>query len=201
MTTREKRLLGALAAAVAVWWLLRRDEAAVWTCKRYTPNSDKARELFRFAAITADLPPEWGDDPGLHYILQRESGGWVGRPNYLYNHLFGKGFSYPGRCAEWPHAWAIERLDEKLSQAKARHPKFVSRATGLGQLQPGNAKKFYPNGLAGVGDPVNEAIGMLRYIASRYGSPAVARSVYGEKAHYTHAITGKKLYKGFKEGY
>jgi len=200
MTTRERHMLYALAAVVAYWYFTRNSGAPA-AAKRYPPNSPEARELFRFAAIKAGLPPEWGDEPGLHYILASESGGWVGRPNYKFNLLFGKNFNQPSRAAEWPKAWDIIRLDESSSQGKKRHPGFNSRASGLGQVQPSGIKKHYPDKLAGVGDPVNEAVGMLRYIASRYGSPAVARSVYDKIAGYTHAITGAKRSKTFKEGY
>ena len=34
--------------------------------------------------------------------------------------------------------------------------------------------KYYPKGRAGIGDPVQEAAGMLAYIKDRYGSPEVA---------------------------
>jgi len=196
---------GPIGATAFVYWLTRRSSDL--SGKRFEPYSAKARELFRVAALSAGLPPEWADDPGLHYILNSESGGYVGIPNYKFNLLFGSKFNTAARAAEWPKAWEIIRLDESASQGRKRHPGFNSRASGLGQLQPAAVKSHYPDKLKGVGDPVNEAVGMLRYIASRYGSPAVARSVYGrggkgdEAAHYTHAITGAKRRKTFREGY
>ena len=206
MTTREKGLLYALGAAILAWVFFRDGEQkGGFAAKRFVPYSDKAKELFRFAAVKAGLPEAWGDDPALHYILDKESKGWVGIPNYLFAHVLGKGIDTSARAADWPKAWEIIRLDEP--SGKSRHPKFTSRASGLGQLQPSHVKAFYPEGLKGVGDPVNEAVGMLRYIASRYGSPEVARSVYGKGGKgaaavpYTHAMTGQQKKKGHKEGY
>jgi hypothetical protein len=205
----KRGLKYALAAAAALYLLTRKKKYVTHAPikDRYVPYSDEAKALFREAATYAGLPESWAEYPGLHYILQNESGGWVGRPNYTFNYIFGKNFNQPSRQAEWYKAWNIIALDETYAQAKARHPKFTSRASGLGQLQPGNTKKFYPDKLKGVADPLNEAVGMLRYIKSRYGSPQVARSAYGkggkgDKAfHYTHAVTGKNKAKTFKEGY
>ena len=42
---------------------------------------------------------------------------------------------------------------------------------------------------------------LAMHLTKRYGSPEVARSVYGKKANYKHAITGRVKRKGFKEGY
>lgn len=184
MTKRERKLFYGLGGAIALWWIFREGE---FVGKRYIPGSDKAKELFRFAAESAGLPIEWGDSPDLHYILKRESGGWVGRPNYTFGSI-----SSTTRSADWHTVW---------NRLKAGDVWTKSTATGLGQLLTSNAKKFYPDGLVGIGDPVNEAVGMLKYIASRYGSPKVARSVYAQKKGYVHAITGKSRYKGFREGY
>ena len=42
-----------------------------------------------------------------------------------------------------------------------------------------NVDRYYPDGRAGIGDPVNEAAGMLAYIRDRYGNPDNAWSQYG----------------------
>jgi hypothetical protein len=54
-----------------------------------------------------------------------------------------------------------------------------SSASGLGQMTLSNVRKFYPSGLDGIGDPYEEAAGMLLYIKSRYGSPVEAWAQYG----------------------
>jgi hypothetical protein len=209
----NSKYLIAAALGAAAFLTSRKSSAAsfdydgVPATERYPPHSPEAKLLFRKAAAIAGLPESWANEPGTHNIMAKESGGWVGRPNYKFNLLFGKNFNDPGRRGEWGKAHQIIRLDESSSQGKKRHPGFNSRASGLGQMQPGSIKKMYPDGFKGVGDPLNEAVGYLRYIASRYGSPHVAYSVYGkggpgsQKVYYTHAMTGKKRSKGFKEGY
>jgi hypothetical protein len=152
--------------------------------KQYKPNSQEAKDLFKFASVKYGIP-DWSEDPDLHYILQQESKGWVGIPNYTYG-------TRRLNKNKWPEVWA---------ELKAGTYTTKSSATGLGQLLAGNAKKYYPDGLKGIGDPLNEAVGFIKYILDRYGSPAVARSVYNQIGEYTHAVTGKKCKKGFKEGY
>jgi hypothetical protein len=153
--------------------------------KRYAPYSKDAYDLFRFSAIKYGLPESWATDPDLHWILSKESGGWVGKPNYTYKlRSINKNL--------WPEVW--DELRSGIISTK-------SSATGLGQLLSSNANIFYPDKLNGIGDPVNEATGFMRYIKSRYGSPAVARSVYGIKSDYIHAITKANCRKKFTEGY
>lgn len=171
--------------------------------------SQKAKDLLRAAAISAGLPPEWADANGTHKILQSESKGSVGIPNYT--------FKQKANPAQWPEVWDIlQRLDQyvysgKPSEAEreARWSKFKkevypipsSTATGLGQLLLSNVRLYYPNGAAGIGDPFNEAVGFLRYIADRYGSPDVAWGIYGKTGTYVHGRTGQTRSKDFKEGY
>lgn len=131
----------------------------------YTPGSPEARQLFTEAARMAGLPPEWGNSEALHNILRRESGGQVGRPNYTY-----------GSRARDPSQWGSIHDELKNGQITAR-----SSATGLGQLLLSNVDKYYPNGRAGIGDPLQEAAGMLRYIKDRYGSPENAWRLYGTR--------------------
>ncbi len=131
----------------------------------YTPGSPEARQLFTEAARMAGLPPEWGNSEALHNILRRESGGQVGRPNYTY-----------GARARDPSQWGSIHDELKNGRITAR-----SSATGLGQLLLSNVDKYYPNGRAGIGDPLQEAAGMLRYIKDRYGSPENAWRLYGTR--------------------
>lgn len=131
----------------------------------YTPGSPEARALFTEAARMAGLPPEWGNSEALHNILRRESGGQVGRPNYTY-----------GSRARDPSQWGSIHDELKNGQITAR-----SSATGLGQLLLSNVDKYYPNGRAGIGDPLQEAAGMMRYIKDRYGSPENAWRLYGTR--------------------
>ncbi|MFH1810387.1 MAG: hypothetical protein ABIJ09_16720 [Pseudomonadota bacterium] len=136
--------------------------AAVGT--RYPPFSSEAKALFREAARKAGVPESWADSPGLHNILKRESNGQVGVPNYTYG----------GRKKD-PAQWSAIHNELKNGRITAK-----SSATGLGQLLLRNVDRYYPSGRAGIGDPVEEAAGMLAYIKDRYGSPERAWALYGK---------------------
>lgn len=131
----------------------------------YRPNSPEAVALFREAARVAGVPESWASSQALHNILSRESGGVVGRPNYTY-----------GSRANDRSQWDNIHNELKNGRITAR-----SSATGLGQLLLSNVDRYYPNGRAGIGDPVQEAAGMLRYIQARYGSPEVAWARYNTR--------------------
>lgn len=156
-------------------------ELLPYSLKRFKPFSRKAKILFRRAAKTAGLPEEWGVSDSLHYILQKESDGWVGRPNYTYG----------VRSAD-PKYWG--QVHEEIRQGIAA---TTSGATGLGQLLPRNVDKYYPSGRKGIGDALEEAVGMLRYIQERYGSPDEAWAVYGGKAVKTDPETGARFTEGY----
>lgn len=116
-------------------------------------STEEGRAVFREAAKLAGVPEEWANSPALKSLMNHESGGVVGRLNYTY----GK------RDPASVHA-----------ELKAGKISAKSSATGLGQLLLSNVDKYYPKGRAGIGDPVQEAAGMLAYIKDRYGSPEVA---------------------------
>jgi SLT domain-containing protein len=129
----------------------------------YPPFSQEAIALFTQAAQAAGLPTSWASSPGLHNILARESEGVVGVPNYTYARR-GSGT-----------AWYTQIWDELRRNVITA----ASSATGLGQLLLDNVERYYPSGRNGIGNPLEEAIGMLRYIKARYGSPDNAWSNYG----------------------
>lgn len=131
---------------------------------QYRPGSPEARALFRQAAATAGLPVEWADSAGLHNILARESQGFVGRPNYTYG-------DRARAVARWPEVWAELRAGTITAK---------SSATGLGQLILRNVDAYYLNGRQGIGNALAEAVGMLRYIKARYGTPDEAWRQYGK---------------------
>ncbi len=136
--------------------------------KRYVPGSDEQIALFTNAAEVAGVPVSWGSDPNMVELLRRESNGWVGIPNYQYK--------IPRKEKHrWPEVWADLRAGNEPSH---------SSATGLGQLQHFNVDKFYPDGRDGIGDPLNEAVGMLRYVEKRYGSPSEAIAFHDRKGWY-----------------
>lgn len=159
----------ALAATGAIVLVARLGQVAaasmprVWNEPRYAPRSEAQIALFEEAAARAGLPPSWARSAGLVEILSHESDGWVGRPNYTY------GQRAKDRAA-WPSIWAELRRGDKSAR---------SSATGLGQLLLSNVDRYYPRGRAGIGDALDEAMGMLRYIHDRYGAPERAWALYG----------------------
>jgi hypothetical protein len=132
--------------------------------KRYVPHSPEAIALFEKGARRANVPVWWASEPGLHNILDKESDGYVGRPNYTY-----------GDRARDESEWGGVLDELRQGQITA-----TSSATGLGQLLLRNVDKYYPSGRNGLGDPVEEAAGMLAYIKDRYGDPANAWASYGK---------------------
>jgi hypothetical protein len=187
MTSAQKILIiVAVVIVLSVGGLALMDDAPPQA--RYEPGSHAARSLFRVAAQYAGLPTEWADSEALHELLRRESGGWVGRPNYTFGEL-----AATKNAARWPtEVWARLRAGEVWTK---------STATGLGQLLTSNAKAKYPHGLDGIGQPLDEAVGMLRYIEDRYGSPETALKMHGKTGYYVHTSTGAKKIKSFQEGY
>ncbi len=153
--------------------------------KKFTPGSKEAIILFTLAAKAAKFPPEWGKNSELHRILSRESNGIVGRLNYTI-----------------PKSYSPEEFKRLSLERRNNNPIGVkSTASGLGQLLLSNVDKYYPSGRNGIGDALNEAVWMLRYIHDRYGSPEVAGQAYGRECTYVHAVTGKSCKKWFREGY
>lgn len=180
---------GALITLIVAW--TRRSSAApatggfvasgLYKAAQYPPRRSETIMLFQSAARAANLPIEWAADPGLHNILEKESGGWVGRPNYQ----FGRSAQIDQRD-QWPQIWSAIRTDQwrnlLAEPYRSRDRSAHSSATGLGQLTSTNIRsgKYYPRNLDGIGDALEEAIGMLKYIADRYGSPANAWAQYAK---------------------
>lgn len=153
---------------------------------RFKPGSVEQFELFT-SAITkfggGKIPNEWASDPNLSNLLSREpsagrdGGGfaYVGIPNLA---------SFGALSAD-PDSWDLARQKVINGDISGLIPVDdagrVSTAIGLGQMIVSNVKTFYPSGTAGIGNPEEESIGMLRYIKSRYGDPATAWAYW--KAH------------------
>lgn len=135
---------------------------------RYPPNDPATIDLFTQAAMQAGVPPDWASDPDLHSILKAESNGWVGIPNYQFGAL-----SSPNRASDWPTVWNAIRNGTwrtLIDANKYPHDK-QSSATGLGQLTLSNIPTYYPSGVDGIGIAIEEAIGMLKYIADGHAHP------------------------------
>lgn len=132
--------------------------------KKFVPGSKEAIVLFTVAAKAASLPAEWGSMSELHNILSHESTGTVGRLNYTI-----------------PKSMSTEEFKKLALSRRNNNPiGTTSTASWLGQLLLSNVDMYYPDGRNGIWDPLNEAVGMLRYIHSRYRNPKNAWALYGK---------------------
>lgn len=127
------------------------------------PTHPDTLALFYAAAEHLGLPKSWARSESFRRLLNSESGGRVGIPNFTYGSDIAK---HPEK---WPAIW---------NDLRNGIYKTNSSATGLGQLLASNTDKFYPDGRAGIGDPWNEAVGMLAYINKRWTSPDRAWECY-----------------------
>ncbi len=133
----------------------------------YPPGSNEQVELFEAAAVHLGVPKSWARSYSLQKLLTLESrGGWVGIPNYE----FGEGIDKPTNRNQWPAIWAHLRAGGAPPRGRG--------ATGMGQLILATADTHYPDGRKGIGDPWNEAVGMLSYINKRWKSPDRALECY-----------------------
>jgi len=180
----------------------------------YQPHTEKTKKLFRTALKWAgDLegdkpafPAAWADMPALHNLMDLESKGVVGIPNYTYMSVYS---NVTDRPDTWPKIWDMARRGEG---GRYEAPPPGSTATGLGQLTatdlyrdgemiPSNVTKFYPTGHNGIGIALEEAVGFVRYIAAAYGDPETAYRMHGKLGTYTNSRTEKDSTKTFREGY
>lgn len=152
----------------------------------YEPGSPEQVELFLEATKLAGTPRSWIVDAqgrpnaAMVNLIRKESGGWVGRPNYEFGAI-----SKISNRAYWPQMW--EHLRAGGPPPKGRG------ATGLGQLVLTTADKHYPDGRRGIGNPLSEAVGMLNYIKGRWKSPERAIQCYsaGSCSCTTDPVTGR----------
>ncbi len=173
----------------------------------YEPRTQKAVDLLTKALSKAQLPEEWAMLESTHYILNAESGGKVGIPNYRYAKLPGRDPEVISNVAEKPETWkriweSAKRGETGMAGLSAGALRSKgSTATGLGQFIKSNVIAFYPDGVNGIGDADAEAFGFVRYIHSRYGDPDTARSMYGREGTYYNTRTKKDQRKDYTEGY
>ena len=141
-----------------------------WPVIQYAPGSPEMVELFEEALRLEGLPLEWAKDPDLWWIMNEESmGGVVGIPNYTYP--VGQSPT-EGNVSQW------QRIHADLRDGRIR---AKSSATGLGQFLLDNVRAYYPDGVAGIGKPLSEARGFVRYMRARHRTPAGARANYNKR--------------------
>lgn len=159
--------------------------------RRYAPGSAEQIALFTQAGIAEGLSPaeadRWARSSALQYILGRESDGRVGRLNY----------SYRG-AANDESQWG--RIHDQL---RAGRITARSSATGLGQLLLRNVRKYYPSGVDGIGVPLEEARGMIRYVRDhfRYRDRRAVTDASGLVTRDNSMERARAMYGRYHEGY
>lgn len=138
--------------------------------KRFVPWSSEAQILFTVAAQSAWLDVSWAKNPATHELLRKESAWRVGVLNFTI-----------------PKSYTTESFRSIAMTRRNNNPIGVeSTASGLGQLTLTNVDMYYPDWRAGIGDALNEAVGMLRYIHNRrwYWTPERALAFHHRKWWY-----------------
>lgn len=176
-----KRLLVPVLVGAALALARRRVSAQVETRRaQYPPRSESLTALMRDASrLDETIPSSWAELPSLHEIVDGESDGWVGIPNCA---TFGP-ICRPSQRHRWPevHRSMVEGDRWRLADPDRT---VNSSAVGIGQLITDNQVAYLPNGPRSLGNPVHEALGMLRYIRDRYGDPDNAWAFKRENGWY-----------------
>lgn len=144
----------------------------------------------------------------LSYIVDRESDGWRGRPNYTADTVawyidrrvdFEKRFSHPANRQAWP---VFER-DTRSGSYRSK-----SSCVGIGQGRGDNYEFYCPVGRSGIGDTVAEIAFMIAYCIGRYGGIIEARIFYDlpdcppdKKSYYSEKALQPDLMCKPGEGY
>gem|GEM_PF-1313816 len=165
------------------------DVPALLKRKEFVPGSLEAKQLFQAACQASGLgvAEEWWNNDKLHTLLRKESAGKVGCLNYT---MRGK------------NSISEEDFRNRAINSTRKNPtQYASTASGLGQMILTNVDTYYPNGRRGIGDPLQEAVGLIRYIYDRYGDPTTACDMHGKTGTYTNSRTGRRINKTFREGY
>jgi len=176
----------------------------------YPPGSIQLVELFTEAARRAGYPEEWGSLSGLvgserdidgGGLVDRESSGVVGRLNYTFERSRDSSFTLPEPWRRGKSPLNIEYSIKYIQEAPRGYkegnieegvrlpPGIRSSAIGLGQLLSSIGYDNMPLRYNGYGIPIQEAIGMLKYIEGRYGHPNSAYSF-----HNFPGPTGDRVY-------
>jgi len=132
--------------------------------KKFPVGSKELTRLIKNASLEAGTPSDWITSKDLQKLIFAESKGVVGAVNYKL------------KAKEPDQKKALDAV------RKNKGAKMVlgstSSATGIGQMLQTNVDKYYPSGRDGIGDPMEEMIGMLKYIKARYGTPEKAWKQY-----------------------
>ena len=163
-------------------------------------GSDILHEGMRLARQWRGKPlPTHAEIEAWDYIVQRESGGWVGRPNYTADIIpkYKEGRVDPGARFSNPKnrkSWYLFSDDVRNSRAVSVQG-VRSSAVDVGQLLGSNWVTYCPIGRRGIGKAVPALAAMDAYCDGRYNGvlnaaefydldhcPSDRRSYYSERA-------------------
>ena len=149
------------------WDIVSKEELQeIYQTEKFPPYSELAIKLLTIAARVAGLPESWAKNKNLHFILDKESKWEV----LVLNHtLKSKNISkeeFKEKAISWESIWT------------------KSTASGLWQLQLANVDAYYPNWREWLGDPIEEAVWLLKYVKDRYSTPEKAASFWRRNKHY-----------------
>jgi len=163
-------------------------------------GSDILREGMRLAREWRGKPePTKQEFEAWDYIINRESKGWVGRPNYTADQItrYWEGRVDPEARFSSPKnqkAWHLFQSDVRHSRAVKVHG-VRSSAVDVGQLLGSNWVVYCPIGRSGIGKAVPALAAMDAYCEGRYNGvlnaaefydldhcPSDRRSYYSERA-------------------
>jgi hypothetical protein len=166
-----------------------------------------------YGDLTIEEVKEIAEQPEINYILAKESGGWVGRPNYRYSDIYAN-IGNPKNRNVWAEASARAKIKdgghfftkkEASSPTALKNARIGSTAIGLGQLVYDNVvvyssvSGYYSNDKETKA--LAEAVGLLSYVIDRYGDAKTAWSVYSKLGTYYHRFRKIKMKKTSEQGY
>lgn len=192
---------GTLLLLLGVPLLLKGRRSGPKPGETYKPGGEGQALLFEEAIRVANASPNhdgktfkiplwWARDPDLVWLLNRESKGRVGIPNFqlaswLYPNLSKSEAQKKMKAtpSDWPKVWNLfrqhsDKKSKEIINQVIDIPGVKSTAVGLGQATLPVVRSNYPSKEAGIGDALEEAVGMVRYISRVYRSPSRARYCY-----------------------
>lgn len=155
----------------------------MWGVDRCAPGSLNAHAAMALAREWRGKPaPTKAEKEAWDYIISRESGGWLGRPNYTADRIqryqdarVDKKVPYHKVANQ--RAWAVFASDVRKSEAVSTY-KVKSSAVCVGQLLGSNWVVHCPLGRAGIGEVVPSFAAMDSYMEGRYSGVLNAAEFY-----------------------
>ncbi|KXS08816.1 hypothetical protein M427DRAFT_50297 [Gonapodya prolifera JEL478] len=120
----------------------------------YPPYSTQLTKLLSDACKVLGFDQSWSTNKAVHALVEKESGGRIGVPNYTMGNFLPAPYNIGNQLGQRPDLWAS--LWEKM---KSGDPAYR-----------GNGDS---SGAPALGNPLAEAVGLLRTIKEAYGTPEI----------------------------